>query len=83
MSRNSDAADTGYSAQSAALAAGAMALHDALRRILDSLFPALDGARACGRALGLRRNLGWQLFTIAHTTDYAGIVRALPQRHGW
>ena len=83
MSRNSDAADTGYSAQSAALAAGAMALHDSLRRILDRLFPALDGARACGRALGLRRNLGWQLFTIAHTTDYAGIVRALPQRHGW
>lgn len=83
MRRKEELPASGFSAQSATLAARALALHHALRTLLDRVLPSLDGARACGRALGIRRHLGWQLFTIAHTTDCAGIIRALPQRRGW
>ena len=61
----------------------ALALHRALRDTLERVLPAMDGARACGRGLGLRRNLGWQVYTIAHTADHASVIRALPKLRGW
>ena len=61
----------------------ALELHRALRDALEQVLPALDGARACGRALGLKRHLGWQIYAIARTSDHATVIRSLPKARGW
>lgn len=55
------------------------AMHDALEKVL----PLSSGARACGRALGLRRSLGWQVYALANASDAATTLRALPRAQGW
>lgn len=60
-----------------------MALHAAMRAAVDEVLPVVSGARACGRALGLKRHLGWQVYTVAHTSDHATVIRALPKARGW
>lgn len=55
------------------------ALHGALRSVL----PELSGGRACGRALGLKRDLGWKIYAIATSTDTPTVLRLLPRRTGW
>jgi hypothetical protein len=61
----------------------ALDLHRTLRSALDLTVPGVNGARACGRSLGLRRHLGWQVYTIAHSGDHATVLRALPMARGW
>ncbi len=61
----------------------ALELHRALRDALEKVLPALNGARACGRALGLKRHLGWQIYAIARTSDHATVIRSLPKARGW
>ena len=58
-------------------------LRRALRDALDCVLPELSGARACGRALGLKHNLGWKVYTVATSTDTPTVLRLLPRRAGW
>ena len=58
-------------------------LRGALRDALDCVLPELSGARACGRALGLKHNLGWKVYTVATSTDTPTVLRLLPRRTGW
>jgi len=62
-------------------AAGSLGL--AVRTALGPILPESGGARSCGRALGLERTLGWKVWTIAHSSDLATILRMLPGRRGW
>jgi hypothetical protein len=61
----------------------AMDLSHSLRSAMDFAFPSVNGARACGRALGLKRQLGWQVYTISHASDYAIVLRSMPKQLGW
>jgi hypothetical protein len=72
-----------FDVANAQITSAALELHHALRDALDQVLPPGSGARACGRALGLRRQLGWQIYSIAHTADHAAVIRALPKRRGW
>jgi len=72
-----------FEVASARITDAAMKVHHALREALDAAAPSLDGARACGRALGLRRHLGWQVYTMAHASDHAAVIAALPKARGW
>lgn len=72
-----------FEATNARITAAALELHRALRDALERVLPSVDGARACGRALGLRRHLGWQVYAIARTADHAAVMRALPKARGW
>jgi hypothetical protein len=58
-------------------------LRGATRAALGKVLPGPSGARACGRALGLRRSLGWQVYSLAHATDAATVLRALPRSKGF
>lgn len=58
-------------------------LRTELRGCLDAVLPSLDGARACGRALGLKRQLGWRAYTVATSTDLPSVLEGLPRRQGW
>ncbi len=58
-------------------------LRESLRESLRSVLPELSGGRACGRALGLKRDLGWKVYTIATSTDTPTVLRLLPRRTGW
>lgn len=64
---------------SACIASLRQALNGALRCVL----PELNGGRACGRALGLKRDLGWKVYAIASSTDAPTVLRLLPRRTGW
>jgi hypothetical protein len=59
------------------------ALQASLREALRSVLPDLGGARACGRALGLKRGLGWSLYTVLTVEDPPTILRSMPRRAGW
>lgn len=72
-----------FDASSARITEAAMALHVAMRAALDEAVPNVGGARACGRSLGLKRHLGWQVYTMAHTSDHAAVIGALPKARGW
>ena len=72
-----------FDATNARITAAALELHRALRDALERVIPSMDGARACGRALGLRRHLGWQVYAIARTSDHATVMRAMPKDRGW
>jgi len=67
----------------ARITAAALQLHSALREALERVLPSVDGARACGRGLSLRRNLGWQVYAIARHADHASVISALPKARGW
>jgi hypothetical protein len=58
-------------------------LSTALRAALAYALPADSGARACGRALGLKRSMGWQVYSVAYSTDASTVLRALPRSNGW
>jgi predicted RNase H-like HicB family nuclease len=72
-----------YTALRDELSAAAESLRSALRDGLESVLPALEGARACGRALGLKRQLGWRAYTVATATDLSVVLEAMPRRAGW
>lgn len=72
-----------FEVASARIADAALELHRAMRDALERAIPSVTGARACGRALGLRRHLGWQAYTIAHSADHASVIGALPKSRGW
>lgn len=54
-----------------------------LREALEAVIPVLDGARACGRALGLKRGLGWKVYAVANSTELPEAIAALPRQAGW
>jgi hypothetical protein len=58
-------------------------LQHALRAALDTVLPADQGARACSRALGITRSLGWGVWNLASSPDIAAALRALPGAKGW
>jgi hypothetical protein len=72
-----------FETTNASVTKAALELHHALRDALERALPSLDGARACGRALGLKRHLGWQIYAIGRTTDHATVIRSLPKARGW
>lgn len=58
-------------------------LREALRDALEGVLPESSGGRACGRVLGLKRDLGWKIYAIATSTDAPTVLRLLPRRAGW
>ena len=54
-------------------------LREALRDALEGVLPESSGGRACGRALGLKHNLGWKVYTVATSTDTPTVLRLLPR----
>lgn len=75
--------DHSYAAAYSDLRATVERLGTELRECLEAVLPSLDGARACGRALGLRRQLGWRAYTVATSSDLPTVLAALPRRVGW
>ena len=61
----------------------ATAVRTTLRRCFETTLLPGTGARGCGRALGLRRNLAWKAFAIANSADLPSLLRALPGESGW
>ncbi len=59
------------------------ALQSALRAAIESVLPESTGARACGRALGLTRFLGWATWNLAYAPDVPAAIRSLPGVQGW
>lgn len=74
---------TGFDLTNTRITERALDLHRTLRKAIDQVVPSVNGARACGRALGLRRHLGWQVYSVAHSGDHATVLRALPKARGW
>ena len=58
-------------------------LHMALRDALKAQLPEACGARACGRALGLSRGLGWSVYTVFSVADPPVVLRSMPRGKGW
>lgn len=58
-------------------------LQAAVRIAVREIVPANTGARACGRALGVSRGLGWSVFTVLSISDPPAVLRAMPRRKGW
>ena len=61
----------------------ATAVRMALRRCFETTLLPGTGARGCGRSLGLRRNLAWKAYAVAHSVDLPALLRALPGESGW
>ena len=59
------------------------AVQTALRGALDGIASDESGARACGRALGLTRSLGWLIWNTAFAPDLPAALRAMPGDKGW
>jgi hypothetical protein len=76
--RNSD-----LTATFATLSTHTTKLRIAMQEALEKVLPLSSGARACGRALGLKRSLGWQVYALANASDAATTLRALPRVQGW
>lgn len=74
---------TSYADACSDLSAAVKRLSTELRECLEAVLPTLDGARACGRALGLKRQLGWSAYTVATSSDLPSVLAALPRRAGW
>jgi hypothetical protein len=83
MSQPKSRPPTEFAAVVAEVSALVGSLRRALREALDHAMPELNGARACGRALGLKRDLGWKVYAIATTDDATTVLRLLPRRTGW
>lgn len=58
-------------------------LRAALQVALRGLVPDNSGARACGRALGISRGLGWSVYTVLTVSDPPTVLRAMPRGKGW
>lgn len=54
-----------------------------LRKALETVLPSDTGARACGRALGIARTLGWQAWSLAYAPDVASAIGRMPGGPGW
>lgn len=67
----------------AAMSASVTQLQRLLREAFESTLPPETGARACGRALGLGRTLGWQVWSLAYAPDTASALAKLPGPAGW
>jgi hypothetical protein len=58
-------------------------VRSALRQCFETTLLPGTGARGCGRALGLRRNLAWKAYAVANSADLPSLLRALPGDAGW
>jgi hypothetical protein len=58
-------------------------MQSALRAAIESVLPVSTGARACGRALGLTRFLGWAIWNLAYAPDVPAAIRSMPGVRGW
>ncbi|MFM1832576.1 MAG: hypothetical protein RLZZ461_892, partial [Planctomycetota bacterium] len=74
---------TGYAADLVALQQRAEAMSVALDAALRSLVPDPTAVRACGRVLGLNKNLAWKLVNLAAAPDIATVLSSLPGKRGW
>ncbi len=74
---------TGYAADLAALERRAHALSGAVDAALRTVVPDPTAVRACGRVLGLNKNLAWKLVNLAAAPDIATVLSSLPGKRGW
>jgi hypothetical protein len=58
-------------------------LRASLQVALQGIVPENSGARACGRALGISRGLGWSVYTVLTVSDPPTVIRAMPRGKGW
>jgi len=77
------APDTGYAADLTALEGRGRTLSAAVGAALRSTVPDATAVRACGRALGLDKNLAWKIVNLASAADIATVLSCLPGRRGW
>lgn len=74
---------TGYAADLAALEARATALSDAVADAIHAVVPDPSAIRACGRVLGISKNLAWKMVHIAGAADLSSVLSAIPGPRGW
>lgn len=72
-----------FEATHAAVSQRMQVLQAALREALDVALPSGSGVRACGRALGVTRFLGWSCWNVAYAPDLPAALHALPGARGW
>jgi hypothetical protein len=65
------------------LSAEVARLQTALRAAFNASLPVESGARACGRALGVSRSLGWVCWNLAFSPEAPAALRSLPGSRGW
>lgn len=80
---NHSGSNTGYAADLAALERRATALSAATDAAIRTVVPDPTAVRACGRVLGLNKNLAWKLVNLAAATDIATVLSTLPGGRGW
>jgi len=73
----------GYAADLAALDRRGRTLSAAVEAALAGVVPDPTAVRACGRMLGLDKNLAWKLVNLAGAADIATVLSCLPGRRGW
>ena len=84
MVRKDDVDEPDFEAILSALSDSVDELQRVLREALDvSLSPSSSGVRACGRALGVTRFLGWSCWNVAYALDLPTALHALPGTRGW
>ena len=60
-----------------------LSLSAALADALADVVPEPGAVRACGRGLGIDKNLAWRLVRLAEASDLAGVLSSRPGRRGW
>lgn len=75
--------NTGYASDLAALDRRATAVSDAVAAAIGAVVRDPTAIRACGRVLGISRNLAWKLVRIAGAADLAGVLSSSPGGRGW
>jgi hypothetical protein len=61
----------------------ARSLSDALAAALAAVVREPTAVRACGRALGVDKNLAWRLVRLSEAADLAGVLASRPGSRGW
>ena len=60
-----------------------LSLSAALADALADVVPEPGAVRACGRGLGIDKNLAWRLVRLSEASDLAGVLSSRPGRRGW
>ena len=65
------------------LANRARSLSEALSAAIGAVVRDPTAVRACGRVLGVDKNLAWRLVRLAGSSDLAGVLSSRPGSRGW
>ena len=78
-----DAFDTGYAADLAAMEERSIALSAATYDAIHATVVDPTAIRACGRVLGISRTLASKILRLSTATDLAVVLTVMPGKRGW